>query len=416
MLGQEPHDLRQLCLERTGEIGTRFEKVLEVGCGEGQHLAGAVHPQEVGPLAGPRHVHPFGEIVEFLLRALREQVVRNPDGQLAPFVQLVNHAVVIRIILKTAARIDGTGESEAVHLSHEVTRRICLMFNRQFRSLREGCVQNHRVGPGDEQTGWISLLVALNVAGRRIGRVLRVAARPQGRCVEHRAVVEVQHKHGRVGRDVVNLFERRHSAFGELELGPSANDPYPLRWRSPPGLLLEHSQRVGQRRDPVPAQLHVVVEAAANQMQMGIVEAGDQPAMPCIDHARLGTAQFEDIRIVADGGEAAVLDGDRLCLRLHGIKSGHKAVVKNRDPVPSTLLLSPVAARNRCRRRPQTLEIFDLAIRHATPCTPAKLACFAHRERVFDVLSLSRVRDGRTRGLTETDAYFLDSLTTSCAF
>ena len=40
-------------------------------------------------------------------------------------------------------------------------------------------------------------------------------------------------------------------------------------------LLLQHRQGVGQRGHAVPAQLHVVVQAAADQVHVAVVQAGD---------------------------------------------------------------------------------------------------------------------------------------------
>ena len=58
---------------------------------------------------------------------------------------------------------------------------------------------------------------------------------------------------------------------------PAADHAHPLRRRRALGLLLEHPHRVGERRHAVPAQLHVVVEPAADQMHVRVVEARESP-------------------------------------------------------------------------------------------------------------------------------------------
>jgi hypothetical protein len=49
-------------------------------------------------------------------------------------------------------------------------------------------------------------------------------------------------------------------------------------------LLAQHPQGVGQRRHAVPAQLHVVVEAAPDRVRVRIIEAGDGRAPAHINH------------------------------------------------------------------------------------------------------------------------------------
>src|SRR5258708_38301866 len=93
--------------------------------------------------------------------------------------QLVDDLVVVRIVLKAAAGVNGAGHAEAVELAHEVPRRIHLVFLRELRSFCQRGIKNHRVWPGDEQSGWIALLVALDLAADRLWRVLRLTASAQ---------------------------------------------------------------------------------------------------------------------------------------------------------------------------------------------------------------------------------------------
>ena len=104
VFGQQPHHLRQLLLQRRGQVGPGFEEVLEVGRRERQHLAGPVHAVEVVALAGPGHRDPLREVVELLLGPLGEQVVGDADGHLAPLVQVLDDLVVVGVVLEAAAR------------------------------------------------------------------------------------------------------------------------------------------------------------------------------------------------------------------------------------------------------------------------------------------------------------------------
>ncbi|MNO89551.1 hypothetical protein D3C76_810390 [compost metagenome] len=94
----------------------------------------------------------------------------------------------------------------------------------------------------------------------------------------------MEDEHRSVGRGLVQFFEGRQALFGELELAPAADHPHPLRGRGTVGLLLEHAQGVGQRGHAFPAQLQVVVEAAADQVQVRVVETGDHRALVQVDH------------------------------------------------------------------------------------------------------------------------------------
>ena len=96
------------------QVGPRLEEVLEVGRREDEHLAGAVHAVEVVALAGLGHLDPLGEVVEFALGLLGEQVVGDAHGQSRPApVQLLDDLVVVRVVLEAAAGVDGAGERPA---------------------------------------------------------------------------------------------------------------------------------------------------------------------------------------------------------------------------------------------------------------------------------------------------------------
>ena len=73
---------------------------------------------------------------------------------------------------------------------------------------------------------------------------------------------------------------RRQALFGELMLGEAADHAHPLRRRRDGDLALQHVHRVGEAAHAVPAQLHVEVEPAANDVQMVVDQPGQNaPAL-----------------------------------------------------------------------------------------------------------------------------------------
>ena len=80
------------------------------------------------------------------------------------------------------------------------------------------------------------------------------------------------------------------------------------------GLLLQHPQGVGQRGHVLPAQLHVEVEAAADEVGVAVVEAGDDAPPAEVDHPGPGCRGAHHLVRLADGQHEAVADGERPCL------------------------------------------------------------------------------------------------------
>src|SRR5262249_26513339 len=103
-------------------------------------------------------------------------------------------------------------------------------------------------------------------------------------------------------------------------------DADPLRPGRAPRLLAQARQGLGERAEAVPAQLEVVVEAAADGMDVRIVETGDDRAPAEIDDLGPGPGAGEHVALVADGREASILDGDRLGGRQMRV-AGRKATV-----------------------------------------------------------------------------------------
>ena len=113
--------------------------------------------------------------------------------------ELSHDFIIVWVVLKAASSIDDARDTEAVELAHEQARRIHLVFAREFGSLRQRGVENHRVRLGDEQSCWVALAIALDLAGRRVEACLSCIRQRVGpRRIQKRAIVQVEHKHRRV--------------------------------------------------------------------------------------------------------------------------------------------------------------------------------------------------------------------------
>ena len=329
VLNQEPRDPIEFSLHGRRKFGPRLEEVLEVGRRPGQVLAGPVHPQHRIAPAGRRHLEPALVVLQLGAGLLSEQVVGDAHRHLAAPVQLLDDGVVLRIVLKAAAGVDDAGDAEFVELPLELTRGVDLVVERQHWPLSQGRIEDERARPSDQHAGRIAGLVALDRPARRVRRVLGVSDRAQRRGVQERMAVEVEDEDRRVRRHGIDLFERRPAPLGELELGPAADHAHPLRRRRPGGLLLQHAQRVGERRHPFPAQLHVVVQPTANHVGVGIVEARNDAATAEVDDLGALAFQRHDVALLADGGEELIFDRKRSCLRPGPIESCDAAVAQD---------------------------------------------------------------------------------------
>src|ERR1700688_5154757 len=137
--------------------------------------------------------------------------------------QFVHYTIVVGIILKSASGVDRAGDAEEIELAEEETGRIELIFAGELWALCERRIENVGVGLGDEKARGISVAITLNLTSRKIRSVLVVAHRPQRRCVQKCAVIQMHHEHGCVWGNRVDLVKRRHPAFGKLEFGPASD-------------------------------------------------------------------------------------------------------------------------------------------------------------------------------------------------
>src|SRR5690606_22119565 len=85
--------------------------------------------------------------------------------------ELAYYLIIIRIILKSAASVDGTGYAQPIQFPHELARRVNLILNRQRWAFCQRRIEDHGVGSRDQHPGRLAVGIALNFASRWIGRV-----------------------------------------------------------------------------------------------------------------------------------------------------------------------------------------------------------------------------------------------------
>lgn len=260
-----------------------------------------------------------------------EKAVGDPQGELAALGKLADDTVVLGEILPAAACIAHAGDTEAVHLPHEVSGGIQLVVEGELRCAADGRVEEEGVRFRDQQAGRFSARVARDEAA---GRVRCAAVHAQGAhrgAIEHGRIVEVQHHDRRVGRCFVQFLQRGHPFLGELPFVPAADDADPVGRRRALRLLLQHPQRVGQRGHAVPAQLEVVVKTGSDDVQVRVVEAGDDPAPEQVDDP--GVRAALTLLGVVHADDATVLDREACRLGLFGVERGDAPVVQDQIDV-----------------------------------------------------------------------------------
>ena len=301
---QQAHHGFHVGLHGGRHLRTRLLEVLEVGGGKDQHLAGAVVAVEVVTLLRLDHAGPAREVREFFLGLLREQVVGDAHGQLMALVQVFDHLVVVGIVLEPTTGVDYAGQTQAIEFTHEMACRVQLVLAGQLRALGQRRIQHEGIGLGQQQAGGFAARVFDDQAAGRIGRVLGVAGRPQRSTVEQGTVVEMHDEHRRVGRHGIDLVERRQALLGELLISEATDHAHPLRRRGARDLLFQAPHRIGERGDAVPAQLHVVVEPAADDVDVRVDQARNHAARRGVDDTGVGADQGHHFSGIAHGDEA----------------------------------------------------------------------------------------------------------------
>ena len=312
MFNQVANHALQLIFHAWRQVRTRLQKVFKVGGGEHQHFTRAVVTKVVAALARRQHVGPLFKVFQLVAGTLREEVVGDTNCHLLFLVQFGDHLVIFRVVLETAARVDGAGQAETVQLTHKLTRGVNLLLKRQSGTFCQRGVEDHGVGTRNQHAGRVAVAVTLDFAARRIGRVAGVAYYLERRAIKQGAIIEMQHKYRRIGRGLIDFIQRWHTTLGKLKFGPAANDAHPLRRRRAQRLRFQHAQRVGDRRHTFPAQLKVIVETAANQMQVRIVETGNSGVTFEVNDLCAVAVVLHNIIKAAHLKKLTVANGDRV--------------------------------------------------------------------------------------------------------
>ena len=102
----------------------------------------------------------------------------------------------------------------------------------------------------------------------------------------------------------------------------TADDPDPLRRRRTVHLHFEHRHGIGERTNAVPAQLHIVVEPAADHMHVAVDQPRDDAPAIEIDAPRFRSGKSNDLAFLAYSLEPSVPDRDRARLRVRAVERG----------------------------------------------------------------------------------------------
>ena len=116
----------------------------------------------------------------------------------------------------------------------------------------------------------------------------------------------------------------------ELVLGKAAHHPHPLRRRCHGHLALQHRHRIGQRAHAVPAQFHVEVEPAANDVQVIVDQAGQHAPALEVDNPGPLAGERHHLMVAADRGEFAVRDRDRSGGRIGAVECREQAAMEDK--------------------------------------------------------------------------------------
>ena len=103
----------------------------------------------------------------------------------------------------------------------------------------------------------------------------------------------------------------------------AADDADPLRSRRARNLLLEHPHRIGERSHSIPAQLHVVVEPASDDVHMAVDQAGDDAPTIQVDASDIRRRSLKNVGIASDSNEPPIRNGNGSCTRILPVKGGN---------------------------------------------------------------------------------------------
>src|SRR4029077_17556693 len=128
---------------------------------------------------------------------------------------------------------------------------------------------------------------------------------------------------------LIQLLQSWHPAFGELELRPPAHHADPLPGRRSLRLLFQHPQTVSERGNAIPAKFQVVIEPAADQVRMRVVEARDHHSLAKVPQLGVFSAKSHHVAIGSHRSKLAISNGDRLSDRTAVVLGSNLTVEQN---------------------------------------------------------------------------------------
>src|SRR5262245_3878999 len=104
--------------------------------------------------------------------------------------------------------------------------------------------------------------------------------------------------------------------------GEAADYANPLRRWGDRHLPLQHAHGIGEATHAIPAQFHVEVEPAADNVQVIVDEPWQRASASQVDDASRGASEPHHVFLAPDSGEHAVADRYRTGGRVRGIECG----------------------------------------------------------------------------------------------
>lgn len=160
VLREDADDLLKLALHFRRHIRPRLPEILKVCGREHQHLAAAIVTEKIVALFVLRRLRPIQKVLLLAFRLLREQIVGEPDGELALLTQLADDFVILGVVLKAPARVDRAGHAKPVEFPHEMPRGIELIIERQLGALGQRRIEDTGIGFRKQKAGWIAARIA----------------------------------------------------------------------------------------------------------------------------------------------------------------------------------------------------------------------------------------------------------------
>ena len=204
-----------------------------------------------------------------------------------------------------------------------------------------------------QQPGGIADSVLDDLTARGIWSVLGVADDAQGRAIQQCPIIKMQNEHRRVRRNGIEFLDRRQTLFGKLTFGKTSYDPHPLRWRGHRNLTFEHTHGVSQRTYAVPAQFHVVVEPATDDVSVAVDQAWDRATSLQVNDFAAAPGEGHNLSLLPYRDEASIFNRYGICLGITSVERRELTVAENEiglRPLSSRDIHRPGSNRKTCCR------------------------------------------------------------------